>query len=236
MKAGLHTGTFTFVTTTASHRELLLAGAAASTTVATEALAEPGRLLVSADLAAALPAGWTMAPDRPAMRVRLGAVAELTPAETRPPPPTLPDERLLRLVPPALGALLGRGPIGEHRPLAVAFIAVPDTDRLTRDECLVARLDDVVGAIDRACARFDLCWLKSDVGVDQVRFVLTAGLSRRSEDDEGRLLSAVREIADRNPGLQIGVNSGTVFVADVGHQRRARRTTCGATCPTSPPV
>ena len=64
----------------------------------------------------------------------------------------------------------------EHRQVTVAFLKVPGTDVLLAAEgagALLDRLDAVADAVGRACDRYGLTWLESDIDVDAVKLYLT---------------------------------------------------------------
>src|SRR6476620_8998156 len=67
MHAGLHSGRFQFFLVGDSHRELLIAGPAASRTVEMEAASEAGEIVVSAETAALLPPGSVGAAKGPGL-------------------------------------------------------------------------------------------------------------------------------------------------------------------------
>ena len=72
-----------------------------------------------------------------------------------------------------------------------------------------------------------------DVGAGKI--FCSAGVPVASEDDEGRMLRAARSIVDAGPPLplQIGINRGHVFAAEVGTSRRAAYSAMGDTTNTA---
>jgi tetratricopeptide (TPR) repeat protein len=74
-----------------------------------------------------------------------------------------------------------------------------------------------------------------DIDSDGGKVICSAGVPTRSEDDEGRMLRALGRIAAaRLPcALQIGVNRGHVFAAELGSPRRAAYSPMGDTTNTA---
>ena len=65
--------------------------------------------------------------------------------------------------------------------------------------------------------------LAADLDNDSGRFFVAAGVPYRREDDEGLMLRAMRQVVDTSLPLvlQIGINRGHVFAAEVGSVWRA---------------
>lgn len=115
----------------------------------------------------------------------------------------------------------------EHRNATVAFLKIPGTDDLLAaegEDALLARLDTVAEEVGRACARYGITWLESDIDVGAVKLYLTAGAPATTGDDEEGMLRALRDVLAHCPGLGLraGVNRGAVFTGDIG--ARSRRT------------
>jgi class 3 adenylate cyclase len=74
-----------------------------------------------------------------------------------------------------------------------------------------------------------------DIDKDGGKLFLGSGVPLASEDDEGRMLRALRRLADAGTPLplQIGVNRGHVFAAEVGTPRRAAYSAMGDTTNTA---
>jgi class 3 adenylate cyclase/tetratricopeptide (TPR) repeat protein len=237
MSVGLHSGTIHFFLVGATHRELVLAGRDASTAAAIESAANAGEIGLSLEAAARLPASavraredgllllrWRKAPSPPA-GASMGRPA---------------DEGVVRsLFPQVLGEILARGaPEPEHRVACIAFVRFSGTDALLeRDgaDAVAGALDATIGTAQRIFATEDITLLAVDIDKDGGKLFLGSGVPQASEDDEGRMLRALRRLADaRTPlPLQFGVNRGHVFAAEVGTRRRAAYSAMGDTTNTA---
>ena len=132
MHAGLHTGRFHFFLVGTSHRELLVAGPAASRTVEMEGASEAGDILLSTETAMLLDPG-TLGAEKGPGRLLRGAPdvrGELVP---------LPDVQGLPIevaVPtPLRRQLLEVGPLeGEHRHAAIGFVRYGGIDEVIANE------------------------------------------------------------------------------------------------------
>ena len=224
MSAGVHSGPCHFFLTREPHRELLVAGPAATHVFELEDLAGAGEIVVSADTAAALDPGW-LGDEREGARLmtRLDSGASAIP-----PPPAARGTDLAEYVPgPLRDHLAVASGEAEHRQVTVAFLKLPGTDELLVSEgpeALLARLDAVAAAVRRACATYGLTWLESDIDVGAVKLYLTGGAPSSSGDDEEGMLRALRDVLEACPelGLRAGVHRGHVFTGDIGNP--ARRT------------
>jgi class 3 adenylate cyclase/tetratricopeptide (TPR) repeat protein len=233
MSTGVHSGSIHLFRAGRSHTELLVAGPAATATTAMEKAAAAGEIVVSAATRALLPAGsvsraagcgwllrWRTA------RGPAGGVVER--AETD-------GARLQAFVPVALRAHLGDGRTEpEHRIASVGFLRFGGVDALmaARGPAAVAgALDDVVTAVQRAVDAEGVTFLASDIDADGGKLIVAAGVPSTREDDEGRMLRALRRIADTPTGLPIrmGVHRGHVFVGEVGTEYRCAYTVMGDT-------
>ena len=225
MSVGVHSGDFHFFLVGGSHRELIVTGPAASTTVEMEGTADAGQIVVSPDTASALRpgqiggakgAGFLLrrAPDVPS--------DAFVPFERIP-----PGTDILQGIPVGLRpALTARHQEPEHRRVTVAFIHFDGTDELIRElgpAVAADQLDELVQNVQAAVERNDVTFLATDVDHDGGKIILTAGAPSTSGDDEHRMLLCVREIMDSGNRLpiRIGVNRGAVFVGEIGpHYRR----------------
>lgn len=236
ISAGIHTGPVLVARLGSGPHALAVLGAAASRTVMLEGRARPGQVGLSAEAAACLPPGWTRRwprfPDAFLLRRDLPA----------PPPPAPAGPRIARRadlgswLDPAVARQVVSAPGGaEHRAAAVAFIGVEGLDApLARGEedRVVAELGALAGDVRRACAELGVTWLGVDTAVDGLTLILTAGVPDSSEDDEERLLRAVRRILEGSHGeltLRCGAARGHVFAGDVGHPERRTYTVMGDT-------
>ncbi len=236
MSVGLHSGTLHLFLVGETHRELVLAGRDAALAAATEAAANAGEIGVTPATAARLPASaLRIRDDRLLLRWRRPPVPPRGAS-----PPRHADEAVLRgLFPRRLGATLAGGsPEPEHRVACIAFARFSGTDDLLeRDgpDAVAAALQATVGAAQRIVETEDVTLLAVDIDKDGGKLFLGAGVPHASEDDEGRMLRALRRLADaRTPlPLQIGVNRGHVFAAEVGTPWRAAYSAMGDTTNTA---
>ena len=237
MSVGLHSGRIHFFLVGSRHRELVLAGPDASLAAATESAANAGEIGVSPSTAALLPAS--------AVRPREDGLLLLR--WHRPPGPPAgasPDrqvgEDVIRsLFPRALGEVLARGrPEPEHRVACIAFVRFSGTDALLEQQgadAVATALQATLAAAMDIFADEDITLLAVDIDKDGGKLFLGSGVPRASEDDEGRMLRAMRRLADAGAPLplQIGVNRGHVFAAEVGTPRRAAYSAMGDTTNTA---
>ena len=233
MSAGVHSGEFGCFLVGDSHRELLLAGPAVTTTVAMEAAASAGQVIVSHTTAAALPGVLLGEPLGPGIRVR------------RTTPPSVEHNVAEPLVRPGFDTapylptslrhhLNAGGGEPEHRQVSVAFIHFDGTDALYEREGPAAvsdALDELVTDVQRAADERDVTFLGTDVDHDGGKFILVAGAPRAVDRDEDRLLAALHGLSAGSRRLKIraGVHRGSVFAGDVGPLYRRTYTVMGDT-------
>jgi class 3 adenylate cyclase/tetratricopeptide (TPR) repeat protein len=229
MHVGLHSGTFRFflVGDADAHRELIVAGPAASHTVTMEGTAEAGEILISTAAAAALPPHTLGEPKGEG--ILLAAPPE---AETKLEP--LPDVALLeleRFVPGEVRAQVTASVAeAEHRAATVAFLHVGGLDELDTQAAGEA-LDELVRKVQSAAGEHGVCFLETDIDKGGTKIVLTAGAPIASENDEERMLRAVRAIVESELPLplRVGVGRGRVFAGEVGAAFRRTYTILGDT-------
>ena len=240
MSVGLHSDTYHLYVVGNTHRELMVAGPAATTTVRLESRAARGEVLVSDAVAQALPRGCTLPVGEGAHRLRRAPAPDTSPPSNEHPNSTTAGgprtaEAASGFVPHQVLEIVNAGVLpGEHRQVTVAFVKPDDLDTvLVRHgpTAVLDRLDRVAAAIDEAVERFDVCWLATDVAPNSATFLLTTGAPRAGEADEERMLRALRSVLDACPdlGLRIGVNRGRAFAAGVGHPQRQSYTVLGDT-------
>ena len=117
MSVGIHSGLFHFFLVGERHRELIMTGAAASTTVAMEGTADAGEIVVSPDTAALINAEQLAAPKGDGILLRRQARISVGLRGFEPPPQPVPAEVDLTIgIPVALRDLLVAGSgDAEHR-------------------------------------------------------------------------------------------------------------------------
>ena len=237
MSVGLHSGDIHLFLVGSPTRELLILGPGATSTALAEKAAEAGEIVVSAATAARL------APD--AVRPREDGELMLRRRSAHSAPGedfVLPDvdrERIRGLFPIELGEYLDPGiPDPEHRIASIAFIKFSGTDALLAGpgpDVLAEALHRTVSLVEDALAPESISLLATDLDSDGGKFFLGSGIPTSFEDNEGRMLRALRRIADSDSPLplQLGVNRGHVFAAEVGIPERGAYTGMGDTTNTA---
>ena len=230
MSIGIHSGVLHFFRVGGSHRELLLAGPAATETVAMESAAEAGEILVSGPVAAAIDPRW-IGPPKGSGRLLRNLRLEGVGFVPEPVPPDGPN--LGESIPLALRAhLLGGDVEPEHRNASVAFIHYEGVDALLERSgpaAVADTLDDLVRVVQGAADEEEVTFLTTDIDRDGGKIVLVTGVPRVLGDDEGRILRALRRIVDASPPLpvRIGINGGPIFAGAVGPRYRRTYTVMG---------
>jgi class 3 adenylate cyclase/tetratricopeptide (TPR) repeat protein len=219
MSVGIHSGEFDFFLVGDLHRELVLAGPAATHTVAMESTAKAGEILVSEPTARQLDPKLVGLPKGEGFLLK-GAPS--VPAEEAEPPPDTSGLDLTSCLPLGIREHLVSGSGDpEHRYVSVAFIEFRGADDCLRErgpEALAAALDRCIKDVQEACAKHGVIFFETDIGKDGGKIMLVAGAPRSSGNDEAGMLNAVRRIMDRSTALtlRIGVNCGRVFAGDFG--------------------
>jgi class 3 adenylate cyclase/tetratricopeptide (TPR) repeat protein len=219
MSVGIHSGEFDVFLVGDTHRELIVTGPAASTTVSMEALADAGEVAVS--LATAELVGGGVDGRRSGDALIVGRIPDV------PPQPAaeigdVSDIDLPGCIPVELRKqLLVEQGEAEHRAISVAFLKFSGIDALLGREgpaAVADGLEELVANVQEACGRFAVTFFATDIDADGGKVILVTGAPWSGGDDEERLLRAVRMIMDR-PGAipaRIGVNSGRAFTCDFG--------------------
>lgn len=233
MSVGIHSGLMHLFRAGDAHDELLIAGPGASKTTAMEKIANAGEIVISGETRDALPAdsaevgkgeGWLLKWRTP--RCETIPIFEREPAE-----PAI----VSTWVPPVLREYLSAAqPEAEHRIAAVAFIRMSGLDEvLARRGAgeVAARLNDTVSAIQHAAIEGGVTFLGTDINEDGAKVILVSGVPFAQEEDEGRLLRALRRIVDADGELKlhVGVNQGHVFAGEIGTSYRSTYTIIGDT-------
>ncbi len=224
MSVGICSGEFTFTVIGETHRELLVLGTNATRTVELEGRAGVGEVLACEQTAASFE-GVVEDVGEGAWKLRRSAASGDIPLDVI---PTSVADGLsaYEFVPPEMRPIIAADvATAEHRPVTVAFVLVPGTDRLTAPGC-EPELSDLLGRIatvaDRTVRDFGVCWSASDIAPDGFKLLFFTGAPLASEDDAGRVLRTADAFASTCGDLRvrIGVNTGLAFAADIGHPRR----------------
>ena len=168
MSVGVHSGLCHFFLTAEPHRELLVAGPAATRVFELEDLATAGEIVVSAETAAELDPRW-LAEERDGARLmtRLAPGASTDPAATRRARASTSSSYVPKPLRDHLAVASGEA---EHRQVTVVVPqALGHRRRHRATATLLARLDELAVAVGQACETYGLTWLESDidVGADQ---------------------------------------------------------------------
>ena len=193
MSVGIHSGEVLLLLVGAPTRELLILGPAATAVTMAEKVAEAGQIVVTEATAQRLPAASTRRVGEVILVTRRKPV---TSADQGPGVLTQDQDRLATLFPHDLGAYLDDGtPDPEHRTACIAFVRFSGTDRLLAEhgpDAVAAAVGEVVTLVEAALAPEGVTLLATDVDADGGKFYLASGVPRASEDDEGRMLRAIR--------------------------------------------
>jgi class 3 adenylate cyclase/tetratricopeptide (TPR) repeat protein len=237
MSVGVHSGDVALFLVGEPTRELLVLGPAATETARAEKTASAGQIVVSPATARRLGPDTTRPRDDGQLLLRRRRPH--SPQGVTPPVPGADDALLRTLFPLALGEYLAPGPPDpEHRVATIAFVRFSGTDAILAEQGpgpLAEALHAVVTTVEAALAVEGVTLLATDLDTDGGKFFLGSGVPATHEDDEGRMLRALRRIADADLPLpvQLGVNRGHVFVAEVGIERRAAYSAMGDTTNTA---
>ncbi|MEA2057153.1 MAG: adenylate/guanylate cyclase domain-containing protein, partial [Actinomycetota bacterium] len=233
MSVGIHTGEIHLFRTGRSHLELVIAGPGGTTTTEMEKTADPGEILVSSGTRGRLPEGaaptakgngWLLK-WRKAHCFAPGPIAR---------EPRDPDE-VRKWVPAGLRDYLSAGrPEPEHRIATVGFIRFCGVDQMLATEgpeTVANALDATIDVTQSAADQEGVTFLATDINEDGGKAILAAGAPLARDEDEGRILRALRLIADTNTPLDLhfGVNRGHVFTGEVGTEYRSTYTVMGDT-------
>ncbi|HET8953048.1 MAG TPA: adenylate/guanylate cyclase domain-containing protein [Solirubrobacteraceae bacterium] len=230
MSVGVHSGECSFFVTRGVHRELLVAGPAATEAVRMEQAADAGQIVVSDATASRLPAGCTSAHEGPGRLLRSAPSARAIAAPEA--PRTAPAHLDAVLSPLLRDHLEADAGTPEHRVVTVAFLRVGGLDALLAErgaEVVASALDDLVARTATAAARHGVCLLGSDVDAGAGKLLLAAGAPVATGEDDERMLLALREVLEGGGALplKIGVHRGAVFAGDIGPPYRRTYTVMG---------
>lgn len=229
MSIGVHSGRFDFFLVGASHRELIVAGPAATRTVQMEAAATAAQILLSPETARQLPRSCIGSGSGPGCLLRRAPQVEQSGFRAA----KSPAIDLQEFVPRGLRQTLLSDAINpEHRPAAIAFIHFGEFDKLVAadPEHAATVLAALVTTVQEYADAHEVTFLATDIAADGGKIILTAGVPDTAGNNEEQMLLAVREIRNRAPKdlpLQIGINWGYVFSGTVGPPYRRTYTIMG---------
>lgn len=234
---GVHAGSFHMMLVGAPHRELVVLGPDTTAAVRCENAAAAGEIVVSDEMAAQLPSGsvrprsdghlllrWRTAPIVPCGRLGDRATDAASAHQ---------------LVPKILAVVLeGTRPDPAHRVATVSFMRFSGTDDMLESagpDALADALHETLRIVQSAFIAEDVALLCVDCDVGAGKIFCSSGVPLTSEDDEGRMLRAAKAILAADPplSLQIGINCGHVFAAEVGVASRAAFSAMGDTTNTA---
>jgi class 3 adenylate cyclase/tetratricopeptide (TPR) repeat protein len=231
MSAGVHSGDVHLFRVGESHRELLIAGPGPSSVVAMEQTANAGEIVISPGTAQRIAprlVGDTAGPGYfLKSRPRISAEASF-------PPSSEVGVDLRDAIPVALRDHLATSVEPEHRRVTVAFIRFDGIDSVIADggaALAAAELHDLVCDVQAAVDDEGATFLGTDADKDGGKLIVIGGAPRALDDDEGRVLRAMRRIVERQRRLpvRIGVHHGHAFVGEVGPSYRRTYTVMGDT-------
>ena len=230
MSVGVHSGDIELFLVGSPTRELLVLGPGATAVPIAEKAAEAGQVVVSPATAARLPAGShpparrRRAAAAPPLRTRTGAGSASRPPDRR--------RAAAHALPDRLGEYLAPGPPDpEHRVATHRLRPVLRHRRRSRRARArrrwPRRCTTLVSTVEEALEAEGVTLLATDLDTDGGKFFLGSGVPTTREDDEGRMLRALRRIADADLPLplQLGVNRGPRL------RRRGRRRPGGPPTP-----
>jgi class 3 adenylate cyclase/tetratricopeptide (TPR) repeat protein len=220
MSTGVYTGTCHFFLVEGTHRELVIAGPAATATIELESGAEAGEILLSERTAAALEPGW-VGPSRGDGRLLL----ELPEREIEPRPeeplPEFSDEIELYVPAPLRAHLLLEAGEAEHRQVTAAFLKFSGVDEVIATkgaEAVYDHLSYLAQLLGEELKQLGLTWFGSDIDEGGGKIYIVGGAPSSTGADEERMLRALRTVISTYEGLTLraGVNRGPAFCGDIG--------------------
>jgi class 3 adenylate cyclase len=223
---GVHSGAIDMFRVGRSHRELVVAGPAASQAVAMASVANHGEVVISPETVLQLGPGQAGETRGPGYLLRHSPAAELAAAIGAFPPALEVGLDLTTSIPAGLRdhIVSGQTTVG-HRYATIGVVRFEGLDTLLADcsrAAAAAALDEFVGDVQHAVDIEGVCFLGTEVDRDGGRMVLVAGAPVAVDGGEARMLRALRTIGDAPAPLsvRVGVRRGHVFVGPVGPECR----------------
>jgi class 3 adenylate cyclase/tetratricopeptide (TPR) repeat protein len=232
MSVGVNSGLFNFFLVGASHRELLITGPAATTTVQLETAARAGEIVIGPATANAIPGRYW------GDEVGPGVILKGTPPAPSSTPVARTDVATLDVgqgVPLAIrDHVSAGGHEPDHRQATIAFLHFGGLDGyllLHGPEPTAAALAHLVRVVQHAADAHRVTFLGSDIAGDGGKIILAAGAPRATGDHEERMLLTLRQVRDAaiEVPIRMGVTRGHVFAGDVGFAFRRTYTVMGDT-------
>lgn len=234
MSTGIYSGTCHFFLVQSSHRELVVAGPAATETIQLEDAAGAGEVLVSPATAAAVGPGWLAGERGGAALLKLdrdpdAAAPPVFEAGAAEPSGLELEAYVPASLRPYLRLAAGEA---EHRQVTAAFLKITGVEALLAKggpEAVSEPLAELGALVGGLTSEFGITWLESDIDVDGGKLYLTAGAPSSTGADEEAMLRALRAILDADSALTLraGVNRGPAFAGDVGASARRSYTVMG---------
>ena len=220
MSTGVYTGTCHFFLVEGTHRELVIAGPAATATIELESGAEAGEILLSERTASALPQGW-VGPSRGDGRLLLELPDRDVAEHLEPPSRELSDEIELYVPEPLRAHLLLEAGEAEHRQVTAAFLKFTGVDgeiAANGAEAAYGHLSTLAELLGGELKELGLTWFGSDIDEDGGKIYIVGGAPSSTGADEERMLRALRSVLGTYDGLTLraGVNRGPAFCGDIG--------------------
>jgi class 3 adenylate cyclase/tetratricopeptide (TPR) repeat protein len=237
ISTGVHAGRFHMMLVGDPHRELVVLGPDTTIAVRCENAADAGEIVVSSAMAARLPRGSVRPRNDGSLLLRWRA-APVAPCG-RLPDRSTDASSAQQLVPKILADVLQDArPDPAHRVATIAFMRFSGTDEILEmqgADALADALHETLRIVQAAFIAEDIALLCVDCDVGAGKIFCSSGVPLTSEDDEGRMLRAAKAILAADPPLplQIGVNRGHVFAAEVGVASRAAFSAMGDTTNTA---
>ena len=225
---GVASGEITIDLIGTSHREIVLSGEGVDLVIAAEGAADRGQIFVSANLESEIghvatmdETGFLSLDDDPDTAELLDEPDDLSFA---------PDSTFSDFISPDFRDLLTLSlQEGEHRPASIGFVKFSGLGALD-DASRQAAMERLFEKVTTACSAYDVAYVSNDIDKDGGKFILAAGVPRRTSGEEGMAL-ALFDIVPDHPDLHVsgGCARGYVFSGDLGAPSRRVFTVMGDT-------